>query len=528
MKYIPRYILLLLLFPLSLSAQDTIKILTQDTIEILAQDTAKLITQDTTKILARDTTKITKEEAENTDFIFWTGTKSKLTALEFASYCAPIFWFSSDEPVLKRTKGKDIRIPSNYPFEADSNRPVVYYQIRDILVEENARGLAWIPDKKNRNNSIIDLSKINGVQIDYTHYYEFEAGLGAHKHDNEQVQFKIYVDDNEKRNGVTYYQLILLQVTAKAHALTWYDNIYVLDTNTIETELPFNILVEEGKHASCTDVNGDGYYTPGYDVNVSTNDAWGLRDVIRTGGLFTPDFQSWMAKIRKPEYRVFPPLPLDSPYRKKFMVDSVYASDNAVYELRPMPRTNKALPDRLLKKDMTGYSMDVWPQFEKDTDIRKVVDWWEADRLLKSISIAARYNVRAGIAISFPLLIVKNVETPVIGGWMVNRIYFQDVDFRDFGYNILITPSASRFLDPYFAVGFEQDKFNDEVTGEVKRKTDFVMETGIKLRANVKFSFLKFLGFLTDFWGVRLGIKNQGFMEIKKLSYVIEIGAGVW
>ena len=51
---------------------------------------------------------------------------------------------------------------------------------------------------------------------------------------------------------------------------------------------------------------------------------------------------------------------------------------------------------------------------------------------------------------------------------------------------------------------------------------------GIKIRGNVKFSPLKFLGFLTDFWGARLGIKNRGFMKIEELTYVFEIGAGVW
>jgi hypothetical protein len=32
----------------------------------------------------------------------------------------------------------------------------------------------------------------------------------------------------------------------------------------------------------------------------------------------------------------------------------------------------------------------------------------------------------------------------------------------------------------------------------------------------------------TDFWGVRIGIKNYGFFDIDKLTYVLEFGAGVW
>ncbi len=49
-----------------------------------------------------------------------------------------------------------------------------------------------------------------------------------------------------------------------------------------------------------TDKNGDGVFTPGYDVNVRINDAWGVRDIIRTGMLFSGGFEGWMAKVRRP------------------------------------------------------------------------------------------------------------------------------------------------------------------------------------------------------------------------------------
>jgi hypothetical protein len=74
----------------------------------------------------------------------------------------------------------------------------------------------------------------------------------------------------------------------------------------------------------------------------------------------------------------------------------------------------------------------------------------------------------------------------------------------------------------------EYDKYDVEGTGEVKSRVDFVLETGLKFRANVMFSPLKFLSFLSDFWGVRIGIKNKGFWTINQFTYVFEIGAGVW
>jgi len=45
-------------------------------------------------------------------------------------------------------------------------------------------------------------------------------------------------------------------------------------------DLAGHVLVEEGKHASCTDRSADGHYTPGFDVTERVNDAWGVRDTL--------------------------------------------------------------------------------------------------------------------------------------------------------------------------------------------------------------------------------------------------------
>jgi hypothetical protein len=39
---------------------------------------------------------------------------------------------------------------------------------------------------------------------------------------------------------------------------------------------------------------------------------------------------------------------------------------------------------------------------------------------------------------------------------------------------------------------------------------------------------LRFMSKLSDYWGLRIGIRNQGAFEINKLVYVIEIGAGIF
>lgn len=207
---------------------------------------------------------------------FWEGTNPQMTLHKLASYCAPIFWYSADEPELQNKRGKGIQIPAAFPFQGDSQTPVVYYQVSEVLAFGNTSEESVIIPNDNKDEIIVDLRNIAGFSIDYNHYYKYEVGLGKHNHDTEQAQFKIYIHKQKDENGIEHYYLYLIQATGKVHALMWYDNIYHVNEDNLNTELqlPFHILVEEGKHASVTDMNGDGYYTPGYDVNIRMNDAW--------------------------------------------------------------------------------------------------------------------------------------------------------------------------------------------------------------------------------------------------------------
>ncbi|MFZ1322651.1 MAG: hypothetical protein WAT71_13925 [Ignavibacteria bacterium] len=472
---------------------------------------------------------VSTKEMKEKAFVIWEGTNTKMTFLEFASYCAPIFWFSPDEPELHLASGKNIKIPTYFPFEKPCDSPVVYYQIRDIYPRNDYEGKVFRKDYTDLNNSILDISKIEAIDLDYNHYYRFESGLGGHDHDTEQSSFKIFIK-KRKKNDSTYYTFVFLEAIGKAHALSWYDNIYSIDTSALETKLPFHILVEEGKHASCTDMNGDGFYTPGYDVNQRTNDAWGVRDVIRTGTLFSSSFENYMQKPRRPEHRVFPPLPKDSKIRVNYTKDSIYAEDNAVYALRPMPKPEKAGRDKVLKNDMESYSEDLWPEVIYKGD--DLFGWFKAGQVINSIGLSYRFDDGLnGFSITMPLLIVKNVEAPIIGGWIVNRFYMQGINLDNIGYDILYTPSASRFLDSYVSAGVEFENLNTTDSNNVTTSsldTYFVMELGVKLRANVKYTPLKFLGFISDFWGIRMGIKNKGFSNISDINYIFEVGAGVW
>ena len=103
-------------------------------------------------------------------------------------------------------------------------------------------------------------------------------------------------------------------------------------------------------------------------------------------------------------------------------------------------------------------------------------------------------------------------------------------DLRDASWILNYTPSASRWIDTYFSAGAEWDKEPAPEGSEKKltTTTDFVLETGLKFRVNLTHSPFKFLTAVTDFRGVRFGVKNNGFFDINKFRYVVEFGAGTW
>jgi hypothetical protein len=459
-------------------------------------------------------------DLEGVQGVVWYGLDSTMTIQKFAEACAPILWFSPDEPLLLDATGKDIRLPEPFPFEEKPDAPVAYYRIRMVIGDPDAPGPAYTIDTENRSQSIIDLRYARGVELDYFFYYSSEEGFSGHKHDVESVEMKVGIGSRDCEH--CRYGFAVVRVNAKAHGILWYDNTLETDVYSV---FPMTILVEEGKHASCTDKNGDGYYTPGYDVNKRINDAWGVRDVIRGGTLGSGGFQNWMAKVRRPEHRVFPPLPDDSPLRRWHRRNGVYAPDNAIYELRPFPHPDLAADDPHLVPFIADKGDPDWPEVIQDTELHKFQKWVTRESFVRSLSIAYRYDGDNGVSFVFPFFIFWNFEDPMAGGWIVHRLYLKDHRLRDIAWNVLYTTSASRWIDGYVAAGAEWDK------GDDGRYTWFVIESGIKFRANIGHSAFRFLSKLgTDFWGARVGIKYSGrnAWDITKLGLAVEIGAGSW
>ncbi len=457
---------------------------------------------------------------------FYTGLKTKMSFQYLASLCAPAFWYSPDEPELGRDYKpyEAIKIPAPYPYKRDST-PIVYYQINEIVIKDNALGRVLDkPMYKRDTSTLVDLSKIEGFSIYYTHYYRFEKGSNSHPHDNEQVKFFVKVKErNDTSSGKKRYNIIFDKVIGYAHGLWWYNNMFEIDKDdTIKIKLPLHILVEEGKHASCPDVNGDGYYNPSYDVNVRTFDAWGVRDVIRTSRLFTSYYQSWMSKIRHSDQIIYPPLPKESPYYNivRFM--------KSKYKLQLIPTQ-----EQIERRDEELYDDFKLNYFHNEHEPSKEAKFpWSLfstsrdgfKEFVNSYAVAYRYNERSYFTFTFPFLATQNYELKVLEGWLVHRLSFYKWPFHgkipwidNIQYSLLYTPSASRYLDPYISGGIESAK---------GIKPAYVFESGIKIRYNTRCPWLEFVG--KSILGIRLGIKYSIVKDatINHLSMVFEVGFG--
>jgi len=476
-------------------------------------------------------------DAQRCDFskvpgVVWWAPESRMDVARFAKYMAPILWFSGDEPNLNGMSGPDIRVPEPFPGESVPPRPVLYYQLDRLLVKPGAKGEAITRVAEHPEQSTLDLSKVAVVIVRYFAYYPTEEGLGSHPHDIEPAELRVVVLPSTwegfnkwlprgPRCATTNYVIGVTRVSGQAHGLVWFWN--VLNTDEY-SQFPIHLLIEEGKHAFATDKNGDGVFTKGYDVNVRINDAWGARDIIRTGMLFSGGYENWMTKVRRPEHRVMPPLPEDSRLRAA-LARRHPGVRNAVYELRPFPALSIAKDDPVLAHLMVDKVIANWPEVEGLNDAK---GWGKAlsdGAVIKSLSIAYRNDGDGGIVWSFPFLVVKHLEDPMTGGYILQRMYVRGPHLRDFGWTALYTPSASRWLDSYISAGAENLHSTDS-TGAIAGKWAFVMETGIKFRVNINETPFKALHVLTDYWGLRAGVKYRGAMNINRLTYVLEFGAG--
>ncbi len=467
----------------------------------------------------------------------WWGSNSQMSVADLAAYAAPVFWFSPDEPSLLDAHGTEIMTPEPFPFE-QADRPVVYYQLKEVVRDARTDTPAFAGAGADKGAALLDLQYAALLSLEFYAYFASEAGFGAHDHDVEPAEFRIVVARNDgnylkdldlPQCGQRHYIIQVTRVSGKAHGIEWYWNVLNVEAGT---RFPMVLMVEEGKHALATDRNADGYFTPSYDVNVRINDAWGVRDIIRSGGLLSGGYQAWMTKVRHPQDRVLPPLPDDSPLVDQLKERQVeYTRGNVVYELRPLPLVSTAAAYDVeqgegshLQNFLVDKEVPDGPRQKDITTMNQAFKWMDTGVLKRSFSVSAYTDGRWGFSWSFPFFVVKNLQIPMSGGYLLHRMYLKGDNLKDFGWTAMYANSASRWVDSYFAAGVEWRDVGPD--GMVDIRSDFVLDMGLKFRANIGKSPIGFLSFLTDFWGLRLGIKNYGMTDIDHLTYIMEIGAG--
>ncbi|MEE9371698.1 MAG: hypothetical protein V3V00_01465 [Saprospiraceae bacterium] len=462
--------------------------------------------------------------------IIWQSNDSFVSFYDLASHAAPMLWFSPDEKLLYDEEGH-IQLPEAFPFEK-SDGPIIYYKIRSLYAD-GKKPYAVNSSEKDTNFKILDLNDVAAIDLDFYYYFEKETGLGSHLHDIESMALQLSILRTPKCPDYKY-SIVVDKVIARAHGLHWYNSVFEVDDQTF---FPLSILVEEGKHASATDKNADGVFTPGFDVTKRVNDAWGVRDVITTGRLFSGGYQGWMAKRRDEKSLLFPPYPMSSPhygdFHKKY---SGIIDEHNVYQLRPYPKYPRKDIDNHLKGLMKGKKPHIWPKIDRTKGNGKVKQWIKEERVFRAVGFSYRWDENSALSFSIPLFIFKSVEAPLTGGWLYHKIYLPldtitTLNGRNYsrllGHQIVHSSSASRWIDSYIGIGYEIIDTNLE-NNKIDSRFEFVSEAGIKIRVNISKSPLRFLSFLGDFWGIRLGWKNVGFRHFRQSGFVLEIGAGAF
>jgi len=403
-----------------------------------------------------------------------------MTIDALATMCAPIIWFSPDEPLMQGSRGK-FDIPASLPFLKGKPGPVVYYHPTSARVKKG------VQSEGRGQETNIDLEGLLSLSIAFYFYYPYDYGGGAHEHDIESA----IVDLGVEKRGAEYV-IYVDRVVAHAHGISGVSNVLDLSRlpNYASVSLPVTLLVEEGKHASCTDRNGDGVYMAGFDTNRRVNDAWGVRDVFGSGRLGT-SYASWMSKKREKSTRLWPPRSTEAEPDSgvgdvpRYALQFISANEWKDADVDPSLR-------KLLKKNNVGSSHE------------------EKLRILPN-GIYFRRDLRPMWSIAY---LHGTDEMPLVGGNLGLKLDF-GYPFNDHvNFGLLYEPSLARWLDWYTVVGFD---------AEPNVVTRFAIEGGIVFRAvNPNWGVL-------DRLEIRIGARTLVYnAQFEQGRMVFEIGGARW
>jgi hypothetical protein len=448
--------------------------------------------------------------------VIWQG-RDALGLRQIAGLLAPVLWFSADEPLLAEGQPP---IPTAHPCDAAADHPVVYYQVTQLTY----RGTAAVERPEEADAAFAD--KVQSFILKFFFYYPEDSGVGGHVHDLETTEFEVWLEGPAACRRVR-----LASVEALAHGSRWYSNILKARP---DIRYPITLFVEEGKHATAPDRNGDGTFMRGYDVTERVNDAWGVRDSLGHGVLLSSAYASEMTKPRTGAFRLLPP---ESSHRQATTRSHPPGDGPALgrYELRPANTvaacteipTDRARLVRMMADHRFGRD-ELPTQYEAGSTNKALSELTRPDSWLSaSLRVSAR---TVGAALIFKGLDLRE-------GWIVPRI---TVSKNDATADLLFTPSASRWADYYLAAGarrqfvttrerrtIETEQGRREIDVLIPPDWKIAVETGVRFRAKLPARLRPFV-FGYSFGGMRFGLQALGFRQVDQFRFVWEIGAGAW
>jgi len=449
-------------------------------------------------------------EPADTLGIVWQG-DHPLTLREVAELVAPVLEFSPDEPLFRRAGA----IPAAHPCDRPATGPVVYYQTRALF----HRG-AELPLPLDHVADFSD--RVRTLYLRFFFYYPEDLGTHGHRHDVEGVEMEI---DFERVGACR--TLRLDRTRAFAHGAPEYENRL---RTTEDTRVPVALLVEEGKHASCTDRNADGIYTPAYDTNERVRDAWGVRDIFGSGYMLGSAYAAKMTKPRREADRVLPPLPTATACRT--FVESSYDAtqpSRGRYELRAgdsldvCPNVGTVAESTFFARGMmiaNGFGVTGRvEQFQYDFEPHVGRLRWVANLVTSTNLVFDEAR---------PRLSFTGRGLDIGEGWVVPRVA---VGLKSFTADLVFTPSAVVWVSPYASLGYEHHRgVGTNVQGltgrDVHRSDEFASELGLKLRFSVPPGRMRVLSLGQRFGGLRFGVRSNGFERIRTPRFIIAIGGG--
>lgn len=219
----------------------------------------------------------------------------------------------------------------------------VFYKVDSITANKVGNILfsdeqTWMRMDKKVKSYLTDSHKWLTV-YQYYFYYIYDQGLRGHPEDLEHT-FIFVPKDTPEFFGIS---------AGAGHSDFVPSNVVIYKY----AELPskwgshHHLLVELGGHSNAPDLNANGRFDPGVDVNWHTENFWGTRDVQSSAGLgATAKFQTWMTFERSNFGLIYPP---DSA-----LLDTI--SQNS-YFYRLVPAAGFKTLDSLLSTDFKAWQV---------------------------------------------------------------------------------------------------------------------------------------------------------------------------